>query len=679
MNNPLIHRASHIRFDQFDPTQIVPTIDSLLREATDELEKIKAVSGTRTFDNTLRALDDLGLNLDFAMGVVSHLESVATTPELRAAYNDVLPKVSDFRSRLTLDPGLWNALTAFAETPEAKNLSGHRLRFLQTTLDSFRRSGAELTPEKKQILAEINTELAMVTNSFSQNTLDATNAFEYVTASRDELRGLPESALQMGRASAASKTMDGWRFTLQAPSYIAIMTYADDPALREKFYRAYNSRCAAGQFDNVSNLHRILELRQRKASLLGFHDYADLILADRMAKTGATAVDFVRNLQKRISDFFHADTRELESFFSNFTSRPTSELRPWDLAYYAEKMRQAHYDFDEEALRPYFPLPHVMQGLFTLVERVFGVVTRRNEDLPTWDPLVTAYSTYDADSGKLLGHFYADLFPRENKRGGAWMNSLYTHVPSDGPEFTHVGLIAGNFTPPNEAGISLLTHDEVTTLFHEFGHLMHQLCNTTELRSQSMSGVAWDFIELPSQIFENWCWDRESLAMLARHYESGVEIPEELFQKMIKARNFRSASHMMRQLGFSCVDFALHRDYQRERDGDILEYCRGILNQFSALPLPTDSAMIVTFTHLFSSPVGYAAGYYSYQWAEVLDADAFSRFEAEGLLNRTTGLDFRDKILSRGDSLDPGDLFESFLGRGPDVTALLKRAGLCTT
>jgi len=677
MNNPLIQRSSHIRFEQFDPSQIVPTIEALLREASDELEAIKRASGTRTFDNTLRTLDDLGLNLDFAMGVVSHLESVATTPELRKAYNDVLPKVSDFRSRLTLDQELWDALTEFAETPEAQNLSGYRLRFLKTTLDSFRRSGAELAPDKKQILAEVNTELALVTNSFSQNTLDATNVFEYVTTSVDELRGLPDSALEMGRASAASKNLDGWRFTLQAPSYIAIMTYADDPALREKFYRAYNSRCASGEFDNVHNLHRILELRQKKASLLGFKDYADLMLADRMAKTSATAAHFVSDLQNRISDFFLADKRELEIFFSKRTSRPASDIRPWDLAYYAEKMRQAHYDFDDEALRPYFPLPHVMQGLFTLVEKVFGVAMRTNQDLPTWDPLVTAYSAYDADSGKLLGHFYADLFPRENKRGGAWMNSLYTCVPSDGPTFTHVGLIAGNFTPPNEAGVSLLTHDEVTTLFHEFGHLMHQLCNTTELRSQSMSGVAWDFIELPSQIFENWCWDRDSLGMLARHYESGAAIPEDLFQKMIKARNFRSASHMMRQLGFSAVDFALHCDYKRERDGDILGYCRDILNQFSPLPLPVESAMIATFTHLFSSPVGYATGYYSYQWAEVLDADAFSRFETEGLFNRNTGLDFRDKILSRGDSLDPSVLFESFLGRGPDVTALLKRAGLC--
>jgi oligopeptidase A len=675
--NPLNTRSSSIPFNAFSAEQIVPAIDSLLIESLQELEAIKHISVPRTFENTMLALDNLGLNLDYAMGIVGHLESVATTKEWREAYNSVLPKVTEFRSKLTLDERLWKALNEYAKTAEAAALPAHRARFVQKTLDAFRRSGAELSPAQKEKLAAINTELANLTNTFSQNTLDATNAFEYVTSNQEELRGLPESALTLGRASAASKGLEGWRFTLQAPSFIAIMTYADNQPLRERFYHAYNTRCTSGALDNRNNLYRILELRSEKAKLLGFKDFSDLVLADRMAKTGATAESFVKDLQSHVEPYFVRDTAELKEFVEkNFGIDPDA-LKPWDVAYYVEKMRKALYDFDEEELRPYFPLPKVMQGLFSIVERSLGISVSPNSELPTWDPHVTAYSAFDTKSGALVGHFYSDLFPRENKRGGAWMNSLVTHAASDGNQLPHVGLIAGNFTPPSGDTPSLLTHDEVTTLFHEFGHLLHLLCNTTELRSQSMSDVAWDFIELPSQILENWCWDRESLNLFAAHYQTGASIPEPLFQKMLQARNFRSASHIMRQVGFSTVDLALHRTYDRTKDGDVVAYARDLVAKFSPLPLPKEYAMILTFTHLFSSPVGYAAGYYSYQWAEVLDADAFSRFKEEGLFNLATGLDFRETILSRGDSQDPEVLFERFMGRKADITALLERAGLC--
>lgn len=674
--NPLLQRTSHIPFDAVSAEHIVPAIDALLIEARQELETLKNSTGTRTFENTLLALDNLGLNLNYAMSVVGHLESVATTPELRAAYNEILPKVTDFHSALTLDADLWRALRSYESSSEAKTLTGARKRFLETTMASFRRSGAELPPEKKETLAAINSELSTVTNSFSQNTLDATNAFEYVTASLDELKGLPESALAMGRASAQSKNLEGWRYTLQAPSYIAIMTYAENQALRERFYRAYNARCAGDSFDNVQHLYRILELRQQKAEILGYKDFADLVIADRMAKTGDTASSFVDTLRGRVEKFFEREKRELEEFFVSTTGCAPSALQPWDVAFYAEKMRKANYDFDEEELRPYFPLPKVIQGMFDLMGRVFALKVVPASSLPTWDKDVSPYAIHDEQTNHLLGYFYADLFPRENKRGGAWMNSFITHIPADGSEMPHVGLIAGNFTPPDGKRPSLLTHDEVTTLFHEFGHLIHHLCGTAEIRGQSMNGVAWDFIELPSQILENWCWDRSSLEMIAGHYETGDQIPDALFQKMSRARNFRSASHLMRQLGFSRVDFALHREYQKMRDGEILAFARNVLNSFSTLPLPRDSAMIATFTHLFSSPVGYASGYYSYQWAEVLDADAFSRFERDGLMNRSTGLDFRRTILATGDSEDPAVLFERFMGRGPDVAALLRRAGL---
>jgi oligopeptidase A len=675
-SNPLTLRTAQIPFHAFKAEQISEAVDTLLTKATSELEALKAVSGARTFDNTMLPLDNLGLDLDFAMGVISHLESVATTPKWREEYNAVLPKVTEFRSKIILDAGLWGALCDYAKTEEASALPPHRKRFLTRTIDAFKRGGAELSKQDKETLASLNTELANLTNSFSQNTLDATNEFEFITEDSQILSGLPESALLMGETSAKAKGLRGWRFTLQAPSLIAILTYADNQDLRERFYRAFNSRCSEGKLSNRENLYRILELRRKKAEMLGFKDFSDLVLADRMAGNGESATKFVQKLRSHVEPHFHVDTQQLKDFIRNTYDLDSNALQPWDVAYYVEKMRKARYDFDEEALRPYFPLTKVMKGLFAIVDRVFGISVSANPSLPTWDPHVTAYSVKDTETGALLGYFYADLFPRENKRGGAWMNSLLTHAAIDGEGLPHVGLIAGNFTPPSAETPALLTHDEVTTLFHEFGHLLHLLCNTTELRSQSMSDVAWDFIELPSQILENWCWEKESLDMVAGHYQTGEAIPEALFEKMNKARNYRSASHIMRQLGFSTVDLMLHRSYDKTRDGDVVEHVRKALATFTPLPLPSDYAMILTFTHLFSSPVGYAAGYYSYQWAEVLDADAFSRFKQEGLCNPATGRDFRDAILSRGDSQDPTVLFEHFMGRPADITALLSRSGL---
>jgi oligopeptidase A len=623
----------------------------------------------------MRAFDNLGLHLNFAMSIISHLESVATTPEWRAEYNAILPKVSEFQSSITLDPDLWRVIKEYAATPEATSLTGEKKRFLATTIEDFKREGADLSLEDKKKLTAIDTELTEITTKFEQNVLDATNTFEFVTTSEEDLAGLPQSALDMGKTSATAKGLEGWRFTLQGPSYIAIMTYAESRDIREKFYRAYNTRCTTGELSNVGLLYRILELRSARATLLGYKDFSDLILADRMAKTGAAAEKFCRTLEGHVVEHVKRDQEDLKAFVRDELKLDPSDMKPWDVGYYAEKLRLARYDFDEEALRPYFALPTVLKGLFTIVDRTFNITVKENPALQSWDKEVTTFSAYDSKSGEILGHFYVDLFPRENKRGGAWMDGLVSHVTHNDP-LPHVGLIAGNFTPPTSKGPSLLTHDEVTTLFHEFGHLMHQLCSRTEIRSLSMNGVAWDFIELPSQILENWCWEREAIDLMAAHHETGAPIPEDLFQKMMNARNFRSASQMMRQVGFASVDLALHRTYSREKDGEILDYCRSLLNRFSPLPLPTDYGMIAGFTHLFSSPVGYAAAYYSYHWAEVLDADAFSRFQQEGIMNLTTGLSFRDEVLSKGDTEDPGQLFRNFRGRDPEIAPLLIRAGL---
>jgi oligopeptidase A len=409
--------------------------------------------------------------------------------------------------------------------------------------------------------------------------------------------------------------------------------------------------------------------------LLGFANFADLVLEDRMAHAGKHAQQFLTELKDRTEAQFRAENEELAAFRRRIEGLNAPALEPWDVGYYAEKQRQALYDFDEEALRPYFPLERVVAGLFETVQRLYGIRVKEQAGAPVWHPDVKTYGIYDQD-GTLLGAFYADWYPRETKRGGAWMDAFITGLPAKDGFKPHLGLMCGNLTPPVDERPALLTHREVQTIFHEFGHLLHHCLSRVELRSLAGTSVAWDFVELPSQIMENWCWEREALDLFARHYQTDEPIPEDLFQKMKRARNFRSANAQMRQLGFGFIDLALHMDYAPAEDGDVMQYARRILQEFSPAPLPPDHAMIAGFTHLFASPVGYGAGYYSYKWAEVLDADAFTRFRERGIFSREVGLEFREKILARGDSEDPAELYRGFMGRDPDLNALLERSGL---
>jgi oligopeptidase A len=392
-----------------------------------------------------------------------------------------------------------------------------------------------------------------------------------------------------------------------------------------------------------------------------------------MAHTGETAMEFVNNLRVKSQGYFDRENQDLFAFRRELEGPSAPPLQPWDLSYYAEKERKAKYDFDEEELRPYFQLEQVITGMFETVERLYGVTMREIPAVPAWHSDVKYYEI--REGGQLLGSFYADWHPRETKRGGAWMDAFLTGEPAV-PGRPHIGVICGNLTPPVEDKPALLTHREVETIFHEFGHLLHHCLSRVEVRGLSGTSVAWDFVELPSQIMENWCWERESLDLFARHWQTGVPIPEDLFRKMVSARNYRAAAAQMRQLSFATVDLKLHREYDASRDGDPVIYARDILQQFSPAPLPEDYAMILGFTHLFASPVAYGAGYYSYKWAEVLDADAFSLFREKGVFDRETGLRFRRHVLEKGDSEDPADLFRTFRGRDPDLNALLVRQGL---
>lgn len=666
--NPLLEIRYRIPFDRIRAGHVEPAITALIERGRERLEAIAAGPAPRTFENTMRAIDTMTEPLDYALGIVKHLESVATYPELRAAYNAVQPAASAFYSGIPLHEGLWNSVKRYAATPEAQSLQGAFARFLTKTMDDFRRHGAELDPAGKARLQQIDVELNTLTTKFGQNVLDSTNAFDLVVTDENQLAGLPAMAVAAARQNAESKGISGWRFTLQEPSYLAVMMYLDDAGIRERMYRAHTTRAASGSLDNRPVLARILELRREKARLLGYSSFADFVLEDRMAHTGSRARAFVEDLKAKTQAHFERENRDLSEFRSALEGSGAPPLQPWDIAYYAEKQRRALYDFDQEALRPYFPLDRVVTGLFETVDRLYGIRVVEEPGAPTWDPATRYYSLRDSD-GTLLGAFYADWFPRENKRGGAWMDAFITGVPRP-----HVGLICGNLTPPLEGKPALLTHREVETIFHEFGHLLHHLLSDVELRSLAGTNVAWDFVELPSQIMENWCWEREALDLFARHYESGEPIPDDLYQKMKRARTFRAANAQMRQLGFAFLDLALHMDYSGE--GDVLEYARRILQEYTPAPLPDDYAMLAAFTHLFANPVGYGAGYYSYKWAEVLDADAFTRFERGGIFSSEVGREFRDRVLSKGDSADPADLYRSFMGREPDPGALLRRLGL---
>jgi oligopeptidase A len=672
-DNPLLSLAPPLQFQAIEAAHVQPAVQVLLQRARAAIDAI-VEHGPRTYEGTLQALDDAIEPLARAMGVVEHLESVATSDALRGAYDAVLPGVTAFHSSIPLHAGLYAALRQ-AATNEGAELSPTRRRHLQKTLDEFRRHGAELPPEGKQRLEQLDVELSRVTTRYAQNVLDSTNGFELFIEDEAELAGLPPSALDAARASAVAKGKPGYRFTLQAPSYTALMTYLEHAGHREHVWQAFNTRACAEPYDNRPLVVQILRLRRERARLLGFSHFADLVLEDRMAKTGARARAFIDDLRQRSRVAFAAENAALHEFRREVQGDAAPPLQPWDVAYWAEQQRRARFDFDEEALRPYFALPRVLEGMFELVRRLYGVRTEPAPELPTWHPGVQAYRMHD-EAGEALGAFYADAYPRETKRDGAWMNGLVTAQPAPGGWSPHVALICANVTEPVGEAPALLTHHEVETLFHEFGHLMHHMLSRVEVRSLGGTNVAWDFVELPSQIMENWCWERPCLDLFARHWQTGEPIPEELFDKLRRARTYRAANMMMRQLGFAAVDLLLHVDLDPDTEPDVLARARDVLDEHAAAPLPPDYGMIASFSHLFAHPVGYAAAYYSYKWAEVLDADAFTRFRDEGLFSREVGRQFRDAILARGDSRDPLELYIGFMGREPSVQPLLKRSGL---
>jgi len=685
-HSPFLDRRFDIQWSRLAPELIGPAIDKALADALGALESIATQDRSAvTFASSVEALESATDALTEAWGKVGHLTSVCDSPPIREAYNAMLPKVSEFFASIHLNGALWDVIKAFASTPEASALSGVRKRLFDETLADFKQAGANLEASKRSRLEQLEAELARLTQKYSENVLDATNAWELVVEDEARLAGLPAHAKETARRSAESKghgtpAAPKWRFTVHHPSQQPVMTYAADESLRREVWEAAVGVGANAPHDNHDLIRQILTLRREKAAILGKRAFPDLVLERRMARNGATAIRFIEDMHQRVKVAFKRECCELEEFKASGTGGKAGPLAPWEVGFWAEKLRKERYDFDDEELRPYFPLNRVLEGLFSICERVFGVkvIARKMGAVEVWHPEVRYFDLMDA-GGRQLGSFYTDWHPRESKRSGAWMNYLITGTPTETGRTPHLGLMCGNMTPPVGDKPALLTHREVETVFHEFGHLLHHLLGDVEYKSLNGVNVAWDFVELPSQIMENWTWEREGLDLFARHHETGEMIPERLVEKMKAARNFRSASAAMRQLALGKMDLELHLQPERFIGSDLDTAIIELLRDFVVPTEPTGPSIVCRFGHLFSDPVGYAAGYYSYKWAEVLDADAFTRFQENGIFDPETGRAFRTHVLSRGNSEPPEALFRRFMGRDADINALLVRSGLAAS
>ena len=698
MHHPFLADDFEVKWSTLVPSAIEPDIRHGLELANARIEEICGQDPARaTYETTFGALERASEELDRGWSRLNHLDSVADDPEQRAGLNAMLPEVSDFYSSIPLNERLWSILNAFGSSAAVDELDPVKRRFVEETMLDFVQAGADLPRDKKERVAEIQSELSKLTKRYGENVLDATNAWELVIEDESKLAGLPQSAKDAARANAAAKghgseEKPAWRFTLQFPSMMPVLLHLEDDGIRRQVWEASVKVASEGEHDNTDLVWKILKLRQEKAEILGKKNFADLTLERRMAKDGAAALKFVEDLHDRIAAAYLQDFAELCEFKAGKIGEPVENLEPWEYGFWGERMRKELYDLDDEVLRPYFPVDRVMGGMFELCSRLFGIrIEERGatyyergsrpegaEGVEVWHPEVKFYDLKDADSGEHLGSFYADWHPRESKRGGAWMNGLDMGLPAvDGSaRRPHLGLIVGNMSPPVGGRPALLTHREVETIFHEFGHLLHGLLSDVPVRSLGGTNVPWDFVELPSQIMENFCWDRQSLDFFARHFETDEPIPDELYERMIAARNYGSATGFMRQLSLGKLDLELHMNLERYEGRDLDEVDREILEGYRIELKTRGPSMVRRFGHLFSSPVGYAAGYYSYKWAEVLDADAFTKFREAGVIAPEVGREFRTWILSRGNSEPVDELFRRFMGRDPRLEPLLERSGL---
>ncbi|MFL6623743.1 MAG: oligopeptidase A [Sulfurifustis sp.] len=675
--NPLLAFSGLPRFGAIRPEHVRPALDHILTENRSARERLLANNSSYTWDNLAGPLEDLQERLHRVWSPVSHLNAVVNSELLRAAYNEGVPRVADYSTELAQDERLYGAYKAIAARPDFAALTPAQQRIVKNALRDFRLAGAELPPKAKERFRTIQTELSSLTSKFSENVLDATQGWELVLTDPKDIAGLPESALAMAKQAAEREGKAGYKFGLEGPFYIAFMTYADNRELRRRMYEAYSTRASehgpnAGRWDNSELIQRILRLRREAAALLGFKNYAEYALQTRMAKSVPQVLQFLSDLAAKAKPAAQRDLEELKAYARS--EHGIATLEAWDVAYYSEKLRAHHYAFSEEELRPYFPENRVVAGMFDVVQRLYGIAIREVKNAQTWHPDVRFYEIID-ESGEVRGRFYVDLYARPNKRGGAWMDECLSRRRGKSELQVPVAYLVCNFSPPIGDRLALFTHDEVNTLFHEFGHGLHHLLTKVDYAGVAgINGVAWDAVELPSQFMENWCWERPALDVVSGHYQTGEPLPEPLYQKMKAARNFQSGMQFVRQLEFALFDMKLHSEFDPDGNRSVQRLLDEVRAEVAVVIPPTFNRFQNSFSHIFAG--GYAAGYYSYKWAEVLSADAFSKFEENGVFDPRTGREFMHHILEQGGVYEPMELFVRFRGREPSVEPLLRHSGL---
>ena len=677
MNNPLLTSATLPPFSEINPSHIEPAIDHLLEECRAIVKITTQITEPFSWENLVNPIEKTEDRLNKAWSPVSHINSVVNNNDIREAYNACLPKLSQYSTEMGQNKALYNAYFEISNSPGFSRLNQGQQKTIQNALRDFELSGINLNPEQQCRYREISQELSKLSSKFEENVLDATHAWKKHIQDETLLAGIPETTRTLAKTTAETDNLSGWMLTLDFPCYLAIMTYADNPALRQEIYTAFATRASdvnpdTIQWDNTKIMDDLLALRHEKARLLGFNNYAELSLATKMADTPQQVIDFLENLAHKSKEQAQTDFDELQQFAKQ--EYQSDNLNAWDINYFSEKMRQQQLELSQEEIRNYFPATRVIPGLFTVVNKLYGLTINEISNFDRWHSDVRFFEIYDQDN-VLRGKFYLDLYARPNKRGGAWMDDCVSR--KNGPDGlqTPVAYLTCNFTPPANDDPALLSHNEVITLFHEFGHgLHHMLTKVDHLSVSGINGVQWDAVELPSQFMENWCWQKPALEIISGHYQTGAPLPESLLEKMLAAKNFQSGMFMIRQLEFSLFDFQIHLNFDPTKSSNIYSTLSAIRDQFSVVTTPAFNRFAHSFSHIFAG--GYAAGYYSYKWAELLSCDAFSRFEDEGIFNPQTGADFLTHILEKGGSIDAMDLFVNFRGREPSIDALLQHNGI---
>lgn len=671
--NPLLDFSGLPQFDRIQPQHITPAMETLLQQGKQTIAELASSTLAPTWQNFAEPLEEVEEKIARAWSQVGHINAVINSPELREAYNANLPKLTDFYSDLAQDERLYNKYKALKASAEFARLSAAQKKIIDNEIRDFKLGGAELPAAQKQRFKQIQEQLSKLTTKFEENIMDTVDAFQHLVQDRAELLGIPEDALQAAQQAAQAAGLQGYLFSLHFPSYMPLMQYADNRALRETMYRAYATRASElgeAKWDNSALMQQILDLRYEAAVMLGFNSYAEMSLATKMADTPQQVIDFLLQLAQRAKPYAQQDMQELRQFAQQLG---ISDLQAWDVAYVSEKLREDKYAYSDQEVKQYFPESKVLQGLFKVVESIFKVHVEKTQ-APVWHADASFYEIRDSH-GELIGQFYLDLYARNNKRGGAWMDEAITRRVSAGKLTTPVAYLTCNFSAPIGDKPALFTHDEVITLFHEFGHGLHHMLTRVESYGVSgIKGVEWDAVELPSQFMENFCWEWDVVKHMTSHVETGQPLPRALFDKMIAGKNFQSGMQTVRQIEFSLFDMRLHHEYQSPTALDILQLLEQVRDQVAVVRPPQWNRFAHAFSHIFAG--GYAAGYYSYKWAEVLSADAYSMFEENGVLCAETGQRFWHEILAQGGSRPALESFIAFRGRAPDIEALLRHNGM---